>query len=156
MKKVTHNKGFSLMEMLIVIAIMIIILAIVIYSFNTAKSKKQLEVTIDAIDSRLEEAKANALAGKNGKNFGIQFNTTTYVYFSGNSYNPADTTNSTTTILSNLQITKSIAGGGSSIIFSRLTGMPQATGTIIVTDINNNSNTMSITIGTLGDINVLK
>lgn len=154
MKRFSHHKGFSLVEMLIVISILMVILAIALYSFTTAKSKKQLEIAVNSIDFKLEEAKTNALAGKNGKNFGIQFSSTTYVYFSGNSYNPSDTTNSSTTIASNLQISTSIAGD--TVIFSRLTGMPQATGTITVTDTSNASNTASVSIGTLGDISVVK
>ncbi|MDO8430365.1 MAG: prepilin-type N-terminal cleavage/methylation domain-containing protein [Candidatus Taylorbacteria bacterium] len=149
-------KGFSLVEVLVVITIMGIILAIVMYSFSAARSKKQVEIAIDSINFKLEQAKANAIAGKNGNNFGVQFSTTTYVYFSGNSYNPADITNSSSTIEANLQITKNFSDGGSVIIFSRLTGFPQATGTITVTNTSNASSTARITIGTLGDINMIK
>lgn len=154
-ENIALSKGFTALELLIVLAIIGIILAIMMYSYNTLKSKKQIEVTIDALDFKLEEAKTNALGGKNGTNFGINFSTTTYTYFSGTSYNPANTANSTTTILSNLRLTTSFSDGGKVIIFSRLTGAPQATGTITLSD-TTSSNTAQITIGALGNINVIK
>ena len=152
----SNKKGFSLIEIVVIIGIFIIILSISTFSFSKYKSQKQIEITIDSISSKLEEAKINALSGKNGKNFGIEFGTSTYIYFSGNSYNPSDVTNQINNIDKNILITKNISGGGNSIIFSRLSGKPLNTGTIIISDINNASSTASIDIGTLGDINVLK
>jgi prepilin-type N-terminal cleavage/methylation domain-containing protein len=149
-------KGFSLIETLIVLAILTIILTIVTFSFTSMRSKKQIEVTIDAIDFKLEQAKSSALAGKNGKSFGVQFSTTSYTYFSGDVYNPNDISNSSTTLPSNLQISRSLTGGSNAIIFNRMTGLPQAVGTITVSNINNASSSASITIGNGGDINVIK
>lgn len=149
------KKGFSAIEIVIVLAIMIVILSITIYSYSTMKTRKQVEVAVDAINFRLEEAKTNALSGKNGANFGIYFATSSYTYFSGSSYDSSNTSNVITT-LSDVQISKSLTGGASSIIFTRITGTPQVTGTVTVTSTSNASTTAVITIGTLGDINVVK
>ena len=152
--RISKVEGFSLAEVIMVTAITVIIVAIVAVSLSGTRSKKQLQVTTDAIDARLEEAKASALSGKNGSNYGVQFSSTTYTYFSGSSYNPNDASNNTVTIPSNLSIYTQITGGGTGIIFSRLTGTPQNYGLINIRSSNNSSTTISI--GALGDINVIK
>jgi Tfp pilus assembly major pilin PilA len=145
-----------MMELIIVIAILAILSAIVTYSFHTVRIKKQLEVTIDSISFKLEEAKTNALAGKNGSNFGVEFDTDSYTYFTGTTYNSSSPNNVLTTIPENLEITTNLGGGATAVVFSRMTGVPQTTGTITVTNINNPSFYSEISIGQLGDINVLK
>jgi prepilin-type N-terminal cleavage/methylation domain-containing protein len=147
-------KGFSILETMTVIAIMGIILSVVMYSFNDAKARKELEITTDSIAYRLQEAKTSALSGKDGKNWGVHFDSNSYVYFSGNTYNPSDPNNSSTTIPINL--TMSLTGGVDTVIFSRITGKPQAIGTVTVTNTNNTSITAGITVGEMGDINVVK
>ncbi len=150
------KKGFSIIEILTVIAIMLIILGITMYSYKIINSKKQVEVTTDSISSKLEQAKIDSISGKNGKNSGIHFNTTGYVYFSGNTFNPADITNSSSSFPTKIQVTKSFSDGGNDIIFSRITGIPNATGTIQILDTVNNSSSSTISIGIFGDINVVK
>ena len=149
------KKGFSVVEMLFVIAIMGIILSVTMYSYSTMRIKKQVEVAVDSINFRLEEAKTNALSGKGGASFGIQFGTSTYTYFKGSSYSSSDASNITTSI-SGAIISTNLTGAASSVIFTRITGVPQVTGTITITSTTNASTTAVITIGTLGDINVVK
>lgn len=160
MKQTKHsnqkNSGFTLLETMIVLAIMTVILAIIIFSYNSAQSKKKVEVTIDSISLRLEEAKSNALAGKKGTDWGVKFNTIGYVLFNGSSFNSADVNNASSTVATNITIKTNLSGGGSSVIFSRMTGVPNVTGSVVINDINNIKNLATTTIGTLGDISVLK
>jgi Tfp pilus assembly protein FimT len=153
--KSSYSRGFSLVEVIIIITIMIVILAIAMSSFSNMRSRKQVEVVIDSINFKLEEAKTNAVSGKNGKSSGIYFSTTTYIYFNRDSYLPTDTSNSSTTMPNGLEISSSISDGSKVILFSRLTGFPQATGTITVRSVNTH-NTATVTVGTFGDINITK
>jgi len=148
-----RNSGYSIIEILVVIAILGIILTIGTVSFESLRSKKQLQITVDSISTKLEEAKTNAVADKGGLNYGIYLQPTSYTLFSGNTYNPNSGTNSSTTIPTNILISKILSNGGDAIVFSRITGSPQATGTIVI---SGSSGVATVTVGTLGDINVLK
>jgi len=145
--------GFSIVEILVVIAIMGIILTIAVMSFSAARSKKQLEITVDSISAKLEEAKANAVSGKGGLSYGMNFTSTSYTLFSGDTFNPNSVTNSSSTVPVGITVTRNISGGGSDIVFSRMTGTPQTTGNIVITG---TSGVATVTVGTLGDISVLK
>jgi Tfp pilus assembly major pilin PilA len=150
------KRGFSVIEVITIIGIMLILFGITMYSYNIVSSRRQVEVTTDSISAKLEQAKIDSISGKNGKDTGIRFNTTGYVYFSGTSFNPADATNSSSSIPTRIQITKSFSNGGNDIIFTRITGIPNATGTIRISDTVNPLSSTTITVGTFGDINVVK
>lgn len=150
------KRGFSVIEAITVIGIMLILFGITMYSYNIMSSRKQVEVTTDSISAKLEQAKIDSVSGKNGQASGIHFNTAGYVYFSGTSFNPSDATNSSSSIPIRIQITKSFSGGVDDIIFTRITGIPNATGTIRISDTVNPLSSSTITIGTFGDINVVK
>ena len=153
----SYTRGFSLLEILISLAILILITSITMYSFSAMRAKKQLEIATDSLSFKLEEAKAYALTGKGGTNFGVAFpSTTTYVYFVGSTYSISSLTNATITLPLNLRIATSLSSGASTISFSRLTGASSATGTITLTDITRSMTTATVTIGTLGDISVIK
>ncbi|MES3031414.1 MAG: prepilin-type N-terminal cleavage/methylation domain-containing protein [Patescibacteria group bacterium] len=151
-----RSKGFSMLEIMITVAIVAVIAGIVAYSFGTLRARKQLEITVDSIGSKLEEAKANALAGKGGTSFGIVFASTTYTYFRGTTYSSSDPANVVYNLASNLEITRTLSGGGSQILFARLTGLPSATGTLSVRSSSPSSTTARIIVGTYGDISVIK
>lgn len=63
MKKFKNNKGFTLMEMLIVVAIIAILVAIAIPSFTTQLEKAREAADIANIRSAYAEAMANYLSG---------------------------------------------------------------------------------------------
>lgn len=150
------KRGFSVIEAITVIGIMLILFGIMMYSYNIISSRKHVEVITDSISTKLEQAKIDSISGKNGQSSGVHFNTTGYVYFSGSSFNPSDVTNSSSSVPTRIQITKSFSSGGNDIIFTRITGIPNATGTIQISDTVNPLSSSTITIGTLGDINVVK
>jgi prepilin-type N-terminal cleavage/methylation domain-containing protein len=150
------SRGFSFPELIIVLAIVIILFGMGTFVFISARKDKQLIVETDKIVFRLEEARTNALAGKNGSNFGIKFSTTTYIYFSGNSYNSADTSNITFNIDMNFQATTSLPSSDNTVIFARLNGVPSVTGTTTISEISNPAHFRRIVIGSEGEITVVK
>jgi prepilin-type N-terminal cleavage/methylation domain-containing protein len=151
-----YSRGFSLIEMLIVIGIIALLVGIGVNSFVSARNSKQLDVTLQAVASKLYEAKSSAISGKNGQNFGVKFNSSSYVYFVGSSFNPSDSANVTFQIPSNINMTYTLPGPDYAVIFSRMTGKPQVSGNITLTRTDNASSTQTIVIGTLGDISVIK
>ena len=103
------------------------------------------------VKEALEKAKSDAIAGKGGKNYGVNFGPNSYVYFSGNSFDPSNSGNVTYLVTSGLSLSNNFSSTGGTVIFSRLTGVPQITGTITVTE-TKTSHSQNIAVGSLGDI----
>jgi prepilin-type N-terminal cleavage/methylation domain-containing protein len=150
------KKGLTLLEILIVFTIFVIILSIGFYSFSTSRRNASLDGIANSIASTLELAKTNAMSGKNGQSSGVAFDANSYVYFSGNSYNPSDSGNKVYTVDSGYLLSNNLSSGNSILIFSRISGNPQATGTITITDSSDSSKTERITIESLGNIVITK
>lgn len=155
----THRisrRGFTLTEALISIAILVLLTAIGITSFYSSKATKTLEVITDGVDIALERAKSEAMAGKDGSNFGVYIEPSAYHIFSGSAYTAGDPNNKTSIVPSGWSLSATVQGGGSSIVFSRLTGTPQNMATVTISSAQDPSLTDSIVIGQSGDISVIK
>jgi prepilin-type N-terminal cleavage/methylation domain-containing protein len=157
-RRVLSFGGFTLPEVLISIAVLTIIGAIGITAFYGARDSKNLDIITDGIDSVLEQAKADAIAGKNAANFGVHFDTASYAYFSGSTYTAGAATNKVVNLPGGWRLATSSALTSSAIIFTHLTGTAVATGTITISKISNNSTstTRYITVGSGGDISVIR
>jgi prepilin-type N-terminal cleavage/methylation domain-containing protein len=155
MNRYSLYHGFTLIELIVAISIIAIIGGISVSTFYTARPSKERGTIADGIAAVLEQAKADAIAGKNGENYGVYFASTSYVYFGGNSYNSSDSNNKNYQIPSGWQLNETIPGG-SSVIFIRITGLPQAIGTITASLTSGGASSTSVSVGSGGDINVIK
>jgi type II secretory pathway pseudopilin PulG len=155
-KKYSKLGGFTLIEILGALAIFVILISISLYSLSAYRSSKSVEVTANEIAFKLEEAKGNSIAGKNGQSFGIHFSTSSYVYFEGSSYVEGNIANKTPNFPLDLEIVNGLTGSASDIIFAKITGKPNISGTITVRKTSDTSKTKTITIGALGDVSVVQ
>ncbi|MDQ2933057.1 MAG: prepilin-type N-terminal cleavage/methylation domain-containing protein [bacterium] len=148
------QRAFTLIEILIVLAIILILLGITLVSMRGLQSSRELQTITDSIAAKLEEARTNAMSGKNGVPYGVTFASTSYTYWYGTSYSASSTNNIVLPISSNFVINTTLPSY--TVSFARITGNPSATGTTTITSITNTSTTDSIKIGTYGDITVIK
>lgn len=122
------TKGFTLIELLLVITLITVISALSL-SFGIAFLSTQSADELAAdIASTLRRAESQALFQKNDSEFGVSFLSNTYVLFEGSSY-------ATRAISSDESFVipfPSSVSGVSEIVFDTLTGVPSATGTIII------------------------
>lgn len=151
-----HSRGMTLIEILISIAIIVILLAISIINISKYRDSKVVVTTANEIAFKLEEAKANSMAGKNGSSFGIHFATDSYTYFQGTSYNVSDPNNSSFSSPGGFSITTNLTGSATEIVFSRITGKPDVYGSVTIQKDSDASTTRTISIGILGDIGVVQ
>lgn len=145
--KAGFRKGFSLIELLAVIAI-VAILAVLSYTtfFDTNKSQA-LEKDRDLVVATLERARALTLASSGGRQFGVRIESDKVVLFPGNVYNSGNAENKVEPLNRFVTIAStSIAGGGSEIIFERLTGKTSKSGTIEVSLLSDPAKSYIITI----------
>lgn len=139
------QKGFTLIEILLVMTIFAAILGFTAVSFLKTKHTSSLNSTLDKIISDMKSQQLKAMigstdAGQNGSSYGIYIAQENYTLFRGNSYSSTDSANLTVSLNQNIIITN-ILLPNNSLVFS------QKSGEISGFDSNNNSITIKNTAG---------
>ena len=130
----TTEQGITLVEILVSIAILVAIAAIGIAVFSRLTEQTALDASAQQILSVFEEARLKTLASENDQQFGVHVTTSGVVLFIGNTYNAGASTNEVTTLITRVLISDiSMTGGSTDVVFERLTGKANVTGTITLT-----------------------
>ena len=143
-------KGFTAIEILIVIAIMVIIAAISLTSLVNLNNVQALNTETDSVLSILERARARSISSENSSEFGVHFASTSAALFAGKNYSAGAATNEVRNFNGKVQISSiNLRGGVVDLYFNRLTGKPSATGTVVFS-LSNSTTTKTITIYNTG------
>lgn len=136
------QKGFTLIEMMLVIIILSIVSSIIFFSFSSMNDKQILDKQISLIKNLIGQTRTNALNSKNGKNQTVILATSTVVYDG----KVIDLINGVELYAYDLST--------STIVFYRITGLPSATGTFTYALKKGSTivSTSSISINNLGII----
>ncbi|EKE15716.1 MAG: hypothetical protein ACD_11C00108G0010 [uncultured bacterium] len=135
-----NKKGFTLVEILLVIGIISLISGISIPVYQSFQTKNNLDVAVDNAVQALRRAQMLSQAVNGDSNWGVKFQSGSMVLFKGASYATRDANYDeifdlpTTIVASNL----------TEIVFAKFTGFPTATGTTTLTTINNDSDQIII------------
>lgn len=123
-----RDGGFSLIEILLVVGISaIIFLFAAPFGMNFYKTQLVNEAQSNIVDA-LQRARHNAVLQKFDSNWGVRIVAGSYTVFRGNTYDErVDTFDEVYPIISSIEISTS------TIIFSKLTGIPSSTSTISIT-----------------------
>jgi len=140
------KKGFTLVEIMIAITIVTIISAIGVSHFSNNQNQTTLKSEVNSLIFRLEEAKTNAMSGKNGEDQGVKINDNSYVLFSGDTYDTDDSDNVEYEI-SNLT---ELSSTDDTIVFERITGEISSETTVTVSLKKDPSQNTDIIIETKG------
>jgi prepilin-type N-terminal cleavage/methylation domain-containing protein len=129
--KKTSTKGFTLIEVMIAVVIAVILMGVILVSFSSLNKNQSLNKSANYIASIIEEARGNTLFSKNDSQYGIKFETTRVTMFKGASYSVSSPDNVVYDLNNEVSISNiSLSGGGSEIVFDRLTGDTSQTGTL--------------------------
>ncbi|MFA5934901.1 MAG: type II secretion system protein [Candidatus Paceibacterota bacterium] len=134
--------GFSFVEIITVLAIIATLSTIVVMSFSDAGSKQALEKTTISIISILNEAKSMSISSKDFSGYGVRIESNKLTSFKGT----YGTENKVYNVSNLVSISDISIEGGSDVVFKKISGSTNATGTITIS-INNNlaeSNTIKI------------
>lgn len=123
-------RGFTLIELLIVLAIATILLAIVLGGFSNLRQSSDFTLAIDEATSFLQEARTKTLSSENDSVYGVHFETSQFVLFTGATYNPASASNKVYSLPSSVEISSVALTSGADVIFKRLTGETATGGTV--------------------------
>ncbi|ETB64193.1 TPA: hypothetical protein DIC38_00230 [Candidatus Nomurabacteria bacterium] len=140
---ILKNKGITILEIIIVISITILIASIVTLNLSDFKRARTLENATSEIISLINKSRNNTISSLNSSNYSIHFDSDKVVLFLGSTYDPNAITNEVMVLESSLEIPISLGvslnGGGSDIVFQKITGETNNYGTINIrlkTDIN--------------------
>jgi prepilin-type N-terminal cleavage/methylation domain-containing protein len=125
------TRGFTLIEILITVGILGAIVTIILVSFNTFRDSQGLERETETVVEILNQARSQTLSSKNASSYGVHFASTSVTFFTGTTYNAADSTNQIYSLTSNNIINSvNLTPGGMDVVFNRLTGETNQNGTI--------------------------
>jgi prepilin-type N-terminal cleavage/methylation domain-containing protein len=152
--KINKNKGFTLIEILIVITILGIISSIVILNLSQFRNEQLLKNTTLDVVSLLSKARQNTLSSVNSINYGVHFDGNQAVLFTGPGYTSNNVTNEPVIFNNRIIILTPSGlniGGGSDVIFKRLTGETIG-GTIKIQLTSDATKQKIITVGKTGSV----
>ncbi|MFA5773588.1 MAG: prepilin-type N-terminal cleavage/methylation domain-containing protein [Candidatus Paceibacterota bacterium] len=153
--KIKRNKGISIIEILIVISIIVIISAIAIPNFSKFHNQQALRNTTEDVISLLNEARNSTISSKNSNTYGVHFQSDKVILFAGSSFNDSPS-NKQINLDSSVIIPATgginLNGGGSDIIFARITGDTTNNGTIVIQLVSDTTQQKIITISKIGVI----
>ena len=155
-----YNKGISLLEIIIIIAIIGILTAVIIPSFSSFKEEQALKNTTVDIISLLNKAKLDSNSYLDGSLYSVYFETNKAVYFKGTIYSSSNPTNQIVLLNSSVNIPSS--GGinlinpisANTITFPQMTEDVRGYGSIIIRMTSNSARQKTITINKLGSISL--
>ena len=113
------TKGFTLVEMIVTLSLLVLIASLIMVSFNSLNNRQALDKQVDFIKSAVNQTRINAINSKNAADQIITFATTSITY------------NGITVNLDSNVSLSSYTTGTQSITFYRLTGFPSTTGTLV-------------------------
>ncbi len=119
-----------MLEILVAISIMTLAVTIVAFSFSKLNSKQALDKSADLVVSILDEARSLTLSSAGDSQYGVYFEDSQVTLFKGATYLPSDPVNVVTSLHPLVSIRDiTLSGGGTSVVFKRLTGNTNQTGT---------------------------
>ena len=143
------KRGFTIIEILLVLAILSIAVTFVTVSFGKLNASRVLEKETALTLSILDEARALTLSSKEDSSYGVHFEDSVIVLFKGDVYSSSDPDNVTTSLDPRVGI-RDIAflGGGVEVFFKRLTGDTDEPGTleIFLRSSSDDARTVEITV----------
>ena len=145
-KKISFIKGFTLVELMVVLSILALLTGIIFSTLVDTKNSQSLEKDTDTVVEILLQARSQTLSSHNASQYGVHFSSPNVTLFAGTSYSSSDPNNSNFKLSSSDTIlTISLAGGGNDVIFNRLSGETIQNGSIILSSVAT-SRTKTVTI----------
>lgn len=132
-----YKKGITVIELLVVLAVLGIIFSVVIPQFSKIRENQVLKSGVQDILSSLNKARSQTLASLNSSVYGVHFEADKIIIFKGTDFSTRDTAKDETiniitpATISNVTLNL-VSDVDGEMYFNRLSGGPSKTGTITV------------------------
>ncbi len=146
---IQKNKGFTLLELIVVIAILVILSGVIIGAFVIFNTTEGVNKDTELVLETLRLARNQTLASKNEMQYGVHFSATNITLFSGATYNPSTSGNEIFALHAGDSLSVNLNSGGDDVVFDRLTGATSESGTITITS-SNSATSKNVTIYSTG------
>ena len=151
-----ESRGFTLIEILTSVSILIILLAVSVGLYSSFRPKHNLSEDVRKIESVLRLARSNTLASNNESSFGVHMELAQVVLFEGIIYDSMDPDNKIIELDSRNELYDiSLAGASSDVVFNRLDGTTSEYGTVSLRVKGDPSETIILYIESSGSISTV-
>ncbi len=155
---IRKRQGFTLMELLLVIAIIAVLATVSVLNLNGRRAHTELDGTAKQIASILREAEGRAVSQDSGASWGVHFeNAAAGGFFAlyATSYAPNATRSYSRLPVSVRYAPASIPVGNSvDVAFAQITGLPSGAASVTVESIGGTSESMTVTVGANGLVSI--
>lgn len=131
---VYNTRGFTFVEVIVVMTILALMAGTAIVGFQNYARYQSFDQAVAGVQATIADTKIKARSSENGQGHGIKILGNSIVVFRGATYNAGNATNETFTFNA-ITLAPTLTGGTNEIIFSNLTGLPSATGTVLMTGV---------------------
>lgn len=135
-----YKKGITIIELLVVLAVLGIIISVAISQFSKMRENQTLKSGAQDILSSLDKARSQTLASLNSSQYGVRFEADKIVIFRGMSFVAGNINNETINIVTPATISNVALGCTPSIpceiYFNRLSGSPSTNGAVTISTVN--------------------
>jgi len=152
-----NQRGFTLMEVLVVVAIIIILSVVTVLSLSGKKSSNDLSSTVSQVTALLNEAQSRSASQMNNVSWGVHFanatNTAPFYAIFSSSYSQTTTAGYYRLPPDVAYLSSTLAQGTSlDILFSQISGMSSVSTTIDFFDTSQPSLISGISVASSGTI----
>jgi len=149
------KKGFTLIEIVVSISVLIILATITTSAFSSFREKQALNSDIEQISVLLNDARFKTIASEDSSQYGVYFETNRAVFFKGAVFNEEDPDNKEILFSKLTQISLiSLNGGGPDVVFKKLSGETDQHGFVTVSLRGDPSHFKNINIGASGFVGI--
>ena len=130
-----YKQGITVMELLIVLAVLGIIFSVALPQFSKTRELQVLKSGVNDILSSINKARSQTLSSLNSSEYGVHFQADKVIIFKGIVFSAGATDNEIINITSPASIENFTFAEGN-IYFHRISGAPSATGIVTISTTN--------------------
>jgi prepilin-type N-terminal cleavage/methylation domain-containing protein len=149
-----RERGFTVMEVLIVVAVLAALATVTFSAFSNLSKSRILEKDAVSVVSLMNEARSLTLSSLEDSQYGVHLESSEAVLFKGLVYNSSDPDNQTITFHQRVTLSTISLVNGPDVIFKKLSGSTEQFGTTTMTLSSNPIQQKDVILFTTGIVEI--
>ena len=127
------KNGLTFVELMIVLAILSVISVIAMNTFVDYRKNQSLQKDTETVTEVLNQARSQTLSSQNAMQYGVHIANDKITLFAGSTYSATDPANRDFILIpTDTIVAVSLTGGGSDVVFVRLSGETNQNGSVVM------------------------